>query len=110
MPTVRLFQDGELIEQEVKENSNLVVLAGIKQFPKLRYGCGMGKCTKCACKVTGGAEQLNPPNWKEEKMLGDRLQEGFRLTCQLTVRDDLELVQDKNFNLKGIQYSKLAAK
>ncbi|ANX13836.1 ferredoxin [Fictibacillus arsenicus] len=110
MPTVRLVQDGEIIEQEVKENSNLVVLAGIKQFPKLRYGCGIGKCTKCVSQISKGAEQLDPPNWKEEKMLGDKLDEGFRLTCQLTVKDDLELIQDKNFNMKGIQYSKVTAK
>ncbi|MGG1575822.1 2Fe-2S iron-sulfur cluster-binding protein [Fictibacillus sp. NRS-1165] len=105
MPFVRLLQDGQLYEQEVKENSNLVVLAGIKEFPKLRYGCGMGKCTKCVSQVVKGAETLDPPNWKEEKMLGKLLEEGFRLTCQLTVKGDLELVQEKNFNTKGIQYS-----
>ncbi|SDM50356.1 Ferredoxin [Fictibacillus solisalsi] len=108
MPFVRLLQDGQIIEQEVKENSNLVVLAGTNQFPKLRYGCGMGKCTKCVSKIVKGEEALNPPNWKEEKMLGHYLEEGYRLACQLTVTEDLELIQEKNFKVKGIQYSKTA--
>jgi ferredoxin len=94
MPKVRLHVDGELIEQEVRENANLVVLAGIRQFPKLKYGCGMGKCTKCACEVIEGAEQLGPPNWKEQKMLGEKVEEGIRLCCQLTIKSDIVLSQE----------------
>ncbi len=94
MPRVTLHVDGEIIEQEVKENSNLVVLAGIKQFPKLKYGCGMGKCLKCACEVISGEEQLGAPNWKEERMLGESAHNGIRLTCQLTIREDIEITQE----------------
>jgi ferredoxin len=94
MPKVILHVDGAIVEQEVKENANLVVLAGIRQFPKLKYGCGMGRCTKCASKVIKGAEALDPPNWKEKKMLGDKVEEGFRLTCQLSIKQDIELSQE----------------
>ncbi|MFD2924833.1 2Fe-2S iron-sulfur cluster-binding protein [Halobacillus naozhouensis] len=94
MPKVKLHVDGEIVEQEVKDHANLVVLAGIKQFPKLKYGCGMGKCTRCTCRVIDGGDQLDPPNWKEEKRLGDKLEEGYRLTCQLSVKDDLEISQE----------------
>ncbi|WP_408007944.1 2Fe-2S iron-sulfur cluster-binding protein [Pseudalkalibacillus sp. A8] len=94
MPKVTLHIDGEVVQQDVKDHANLVVLAGIKQFPKLKYGCGMGKCTKCTCRVIEGADQLDPPNWKEQKMLGENLDEGYRLTCQLTVKDDLEITQE----------------
>ncbi len=94
MPKVTLHVDGDVIEQEVKSHANLVVLAGIKQFPKLKYGCGIGKCTKCTCKVLNGEENLDPPNWKEEKMLGDHLKKGYRLTCQLTIKDDLKISQE----------------
>lgn len=94
MPKVKLHVDGTIVEQEVKENANLVVLAGIRQFPKLKYGCGMGKCTKCACKVLQGEESLAPPNWKEKKMLGEKAEEGFRLTCQLNIQQDIELSQE----------------
>ncbi len=50
------------------------IRAGIKQFPyrTLRYECGMGKCSKCACRVLAGAEHLPPPNWKEKKQLGEQ--------------------------------------
>lgn len=96
MPKVILHKDGQVYEDEVKDNTNLVVRAGIRQFPypNLRYECGMGKCSKCACKVIAGAEHLPPPNWKEKKQLGDKLAEGYRLTCQLWLHEDIELMQD----------------
>jgi ferredoxin len=98
VPTVILHRDGQAYQGEVAENSNLVVRAGFKQFPfpHLRYGCGMGKCAKCACRVLKGAEQLPPPNWKEKQRLGPRLDEGYRLICQLWLSHDVELAQDKN--------------
>jgi ferredoxin len=94
MPNVKLFVDGEIVEQDVKEGANLVVLAGIKQFPKLKYGCGMGKCTKCTCKVLKGMKELDPPNWKEDKMLGELVGENYRLTCQFSIKADIELTQE----------------
>jgi ferredoxin len=89
---------GQVYEDEVKDNSNLVVRAGIKQFPfpHLRYGCGMGKCSKCACRVLAGGEHLPPPNWKEKKMLGDNLARGYRLCCQVWIQNDIELEQDSD--------------
>jgi len=97
VPTVVLHRGGQVYCDEVKENTNLVVRAGIKQFPfpNLRYGCGMGKCAKCASRIIRGAEHLPAPNWKEKKQLGPRLDEGYRLICQLWLNHDLELVQDE---------------
>ena len=97
MPRIVIHRNGQAHVGEVKDNSNLVVRAGIKQFPypHLRYGCGMGKCAKCASRVIAGAQHLPPPNWKEEKLLGERLQEGYRLMCQLWIAHDLELEQDE---------------
>lgn len=96
MPKILLHKNGQVHEGEVKENTNLVVRAGIKQFPypNLSYSCGMGKCAKCACIVLAGAEHLPAPNWKEKKQLGDRLEEGYRLACQLWINHDIELSQD----------------
>ena len=96
MPTIVLHRSGQIHRGEVKENSNLVVRAGIKQFPfpNLRYGCGMGKCAKCASRIIEGAEHLPAPNWKEKKILGAKIDEGYRLVCQLWLSHDLELVQD----------------
>jgi ferredoxin len=96
VPTVVIHRGDKTFEGEVNENTNLVVKAGIRQFPypNLRYGCGMGKCARCACRVLKGAEHLPEPNWKEKKQLGDeRLHEGFRLICQLWLFHDIELDQ-----------------
>lgn len=97
MPVVTFEKGGETFTGEVPDNANLVVRAGIKKFPwpHLRYGCGMGKCAKCACRVTSGAEHLPAPNWKEEKQLGDRIAEGYRLVCQIWLTHDVGLVQDE---------------
>lgn len=97
MPVVILHRDGQTHRGEIAENTNLVVKAGIRQFPypNLRYGCGMGKCAKCACRVLSGGEHLPEPNWKEKQRLGERLERGYRLLCQLWLSHDIEIEQDR---------------
>ncbi len=96
MLKIVIHASGERHEGEVKENTNLVVRAGIKQFPYpyLKYRCGMGKCGTCASRILKGAEHLPEPNWKEKKLLGERLALGYRLCCQLWISHDLELSQE----------------
>jgi len=96
MPQVVFHKQGQVFQDDVLPRTNLVVRAGIRQFPypNLQYGCGMGKCAKCACKVLKGAEHLPPPNWKEKKQLGERLDQGYRLICQLWLEHDIELAQE----------------
>ncbi len=96
MPTVVFHKGGQTYTGVVQDNTNLVVRAGIRQFPfpHLRYECGMGKCAKCACRVLAGGEHLPPVNWKEKKQLGDRIDDGYRLVCQLWIGNDVELAQD----------------
>ena len=98
MPKVVFHKNGQVFVDEVKPETNLVVRAGIKQFPypNLRYECGMGKCSKCASRVIAGGEHLPPPNWKEKKMLRDNLERGYRLCCQLWITHDIELEQDSD--------------
>jgi len=100
VPRIVLHKRGETFYGEVAVDTNLVVRAGIRQFPypNLSYGCGMGKCGRCACRVLAGAEHLPAPNWKEAKRLGDRLAQGFRLVCQLWITHDIELHQDDALN------------
>jgi ferredoxin len=95
MPKVTIQKDEGTFEGEVPDAANLIVRAGIKQFPfpHLNYGCGMGKCSKCTSQVLSGMEQLPPPNWKEKKILGPKLDEGYRLICQLWVTEDLVIKQ-----------------
>ena len=97
MPLVTFRVGEQEFAEEVADNTNLVVRAGVKKFPfpHLRYRCGMGKCSTCASRVLAGAEHLPPPNWKEEKVLGERLQQGWRLACQIWLHHDVTLTQDK---------------
>ena len=96
MPLITIHRNGQVHRGEVKENSNLVVRAGIKQFPypHLSYGCGMAKCGKCASRIIAGGEHLTAPNWKEQRLLADTLVKGCRLMCQLWITHDLEITQD----------------
>ena len=96
MPRVTFHKHGEVFSEDVADNTNLVVRAGIKRFPfpHLVYGCGMGKCGRCACRVLDGGDHLPAPNWKEEQRLGPRLQDGYRLVCQLWLTHDIALLQD----------------
>ena len=96
MPTVIFHKQGQVYTGEIKVNTNLVVCTGIRQFPypHLRFGCGMGKCAKCASRVIRGGEHLPSPNWKEKKLIGELLDEGYRLLCQLWIHHDIELEQD----------------
>ena len=41
-----------------------------------------------------GGEHLPPVNWKEKKQLGERIDAGYRLACQLWLDHDIELAQD----------------
>jgi len=96
VPKIAIHSGGQIHQGEVKENTNLVVRAGIKQFPwpHLKYRCGMGQCGTCTSRILKGAEHLPPPNWKEQKLLGERLALGYRLCCQLWINQDLELTQE----------------
>ncbi|WP_149540200.1 2Fe-2S iron-sulfur cluster-binding protein [Siccirubricoccus phaeus] len=96
MPQVTFRKGEESFTEEVPDNTNLVVRTGIRKFPfpHLRFGCGMGKCGKCACRVLAGAEHLPEPNWKERKVLAERLEQGLRLACQLWLHHDIALTQD----------------
>ncbi len=95
MPRVAFVKNGVRHEGDVPDGANLVVRAGIKAFPfpHLSYSCGMGKCGKCACRVLAGAEHLPAPNWKETKVLGERIAAATRLMCQLWLTNDVELAQ-----------------
>jgi ferredoxin len=97
MPKVTVHREGEVHEGEIAPDSNLVVLAGIRKYPypHLKYRCGMGKCSTCKSRILAGAEQLDEPNWKEKKVLGEeQLAEGYRLVCQLRIFEDIEIAQD----------------
>jgi ferredoxin len=96
VPRVSFHKGDKVFTGYVAANTNLVVRASIRQFPypHLTYGCGMGKCGKCASRIIAGAKHLPDPNWKENERLGDKIAAGYRLVCQLWISHDIELAQD----------------
>jgi ferredoxin len=97
VPFVTVHKGGQVFRDEVADNTNLVVKAGIRKFPypNFKYKCGMGKCGTCTSLILKGGENLPEPNWKEKKTLGDeKLGKGFRLACQLWLHHDIELTQE----------------
>jgi ferredoxin len=95
MPILRIYKKNDVFESIINANVNLVVQAGIKKFPfpHLKYKCGMGTCGTCMSKIISGAEFIDGPNWKEVKILKDKLKLGYRLMCQFRVFEDLEIEQ-----------------
>jgi len=96
MPLVTIHAKGQVHSASVPDRSNLVVRAGIRQFPypHLQFRCGMGQCGRCASRILAGGDTLPAPNWKEERVLGERLVDGWRLACQLWLEQDLVLTQE----------------
>ncbi len=70
----------------------------------------MGKCGKCACRVIEGAEHLAQPNWKEMTRLGERIAQGYRLVCQLSINDAIELEQGDALNAPAVREMEAAAR
>ena len=96
MPLVKIIHNNISYEENVSNNTNLVVQAGIKKFPHpyLKYKCGMGTCGTCASRILSGIENLTEPTWKEVKVLKEKLNLGYRLACQFRIIKDIQLKQD----------------
>ena len=96
MPFVKVISENKIIEENVTENTNLVVQAGIKKFPYpyLKYKCGMGTCGTCASLIISGKNNLPEPTWKEVKVLKEKLDLGYRLACQFRISHDIEIKQE----------------
>ena len=76
MPLVKIISENKIIEENVTENTNLVVQAGIKKFPYpyLKYKCGMGTCGTCSSLIINGQKYLPDPTWKEVKILKEKFE------------------------------------
>ena len=75
---------------EVKKGKSLLHAAK-KNDIKIKAPCkGKGKCGKCVVRILSG--QANPPTKNEEKALGEKkLKAGYRLACEITETDNLEI-------------------
>lgn len=74
------------------EGENLLDGA-LERGVELDYSCKQGKCDTCTVTVVRGRENLSEPTEGERKVLGELLQEGRRLSCQVIVRGPVEIRQ-----------------
>lgn len=50
---------------------------------------GHGVCGKCGVKILDGSESINAPTAEEKKALGNKIDDGIRLSCMVTIGGDL---------------------
>lgn len=99
------------VEQKPKEMIKVKVLLGGKEhnveIPKdenlldgvndkgvdVKWDCKSGVCDTCQIRVLAGMENLSPVNDNERNMLGDKVNEGYRLSCQITAHGPCEIKQ-----------------
>lgn len=86
-PTVRFLPAGVAIE--VAPGSYLTAAAVRAALPLVHDCDGQGLCSTCRVKIEAGARSLPPPSAAEKRQLGDLVDDGWRLCCQLRVAADL---------------------
>lgn len=85
--------EGEEYELEVNEGE-LMLDAALDRDVELDYSCREGMCDSCMVRILAGAENLSPPTQEEIDMLGDDVQKGFRLSCQVRMNGPVKVMQE----------------
>ncbi len=74
--------EGLQYELEVNEGENMLD-AAIDREMELDYSCRNGSCDSCLVRILAGINNISPPTQEEFDMLGDEVNKGFRLSCQV---------------------------
>ncbi len=71
------------------------------------HACGgKGRCTSCRAKIVSGMENLTEKTRSEEQYLKmNKLQKDERLTCQVHLSGDVEVVVPRETQLPHLTYS-----
>lgn len=85
--------DGMQYELEVEEGENMLE-AAIDREIELDYSCLNGSCDSCLVRILAGANNITPPTQAERDMLGDEVENGFRLSCQVKVNGPVKFFQE----------------
>jgi len=90
MIAVKVTLGGQLFDVEIPKNENL--LDGVNdKGVAVKWDCKSGVCDTCKVRVLKGMENLSPPNDAEKSMLGDLVNQGYRLSCQVTASGPCEI-------------------
>lgn len=92
MIKVRVLLDGTAHDVEIPKGENL--LDGVNEKGvDVKWDCKNGVCDTCQVHVASGMENLSPVTDAERDMLGDKVNKGFRLSCQVTANGPCEIKQ-----------------
>lgn len=85
--------DGEQHELEVNEGE-IMLDAALDRDVELDYSCRNGSCDSCLVRILAGINNISPPTQEEIDMLGEEIQKGFRLSCQVRVNGPVKFFQE----------------
>ncbi len=92
MIPVKVILGGQEFNVEIPKGENL--LDGVNdKGVDVKWDCKSGVCDTCTVRVLKGMENLSPVNDNEVNMLGDRIKQGYRLSCQVTANGPCEIEQ-----------------
>jgi len=86
-PTVRFLPADVTVE--VGRGTYLTAAAVRAALPLVHDCDGQGVCSTCRVRIEAGAPSLPPPSTAEKSQLGNLVDDGWRLCCQLRVAADL---------------------
>ena len=92
MIAVKVLLGGKEFNVEIPKDENL--LDGVNdKGVDVKWDCKSGVCDTCKVLVVKGMENLSPPNDNEKNMLGDLINKGYRLSCQVVAHGPVEFKQ-----------------
>lgn len=107
MPTITFMPDRKIVS--VRGGISILNAARMHRVP-IRTRCqGQASCLMCKVQILDEAsrQSVSRPNAREERKLGDRLAEGYRLACQTIIHGDTVVTIPED-PLKAIVRAKLA--
>lgn len=92
MIKVKVILGGQEHNIEIPKDENL--LDGVNdKGVAVKWDCKSGVCDTCQIRVLSGMENLSEVNDSERNMLGDKVNQGYRLCCQVTAHGPCEIKQ-----------------
>ena len=92
MIAVKVLLGGQEYNVQIPKGENL--LDGVNdKGVAVKWDCKSGVCDTCKVHVLKGMENLSAPNDAEKNMLGDLIDKGYRLCCQVTANGPVEIKQ-----------------
>lgn len=90
--TMKVILAGQEYTLDVAPGENMLD-AALDRDVALDFSCREGLCDSCAVRVLAGLENISPPTKAEYDMLGEDVNRGVRLACQVIVKGPVTIQQ-----------------